>query len=183
MLREEGCARNTPLFIILFLEHQMNNLCQFSIDKSQGLEVKLCCNIDNQVCGFYRYCVSKKSIVMRDTYIDCPKRSDQMGRPKKVTEEIQNTEENTVLSPTENLETEDKIETIEETPRPQKQKTQKQPCKVFRKTSNKIYIDFKGYGFVRIDNTPLEQKTNNVEVTYKGEINIGGFEIISHKFI
>jgi hypothetical protein len=151
-------------------------LCKYSKDLSQGLEVKLCCNIDNQVCGFYRYCVTKKSIVMRDTYINCPKRSDQMGRPKKV-----NIEENTALSPTENLETEDKIDTIEEKPKLQKSKQKKQICKAIYKTDKKFAIEFDGCGISFRDSS--SNKTNQVEVIYSGKFKTPTFKIESYKFI
>jgi hypothetical protein len=118
---------------------------------------------------------------MRDAYISCPKRSDQMGRPKKVTAEIQNTEENTVLSPTENLDVEIKNEIIDEKPKTPKIKKQTKICKVLYKSKNKFSIDFDGYGVGLIDPSP--NKTDDVEINYVGEFGTKTFEIISHKFI
>lgn len=148
-------------------------LCENSTDKSQGLEIKLLCNIDNQICSFYRYCVTDKCIKMRQTYENCPKRSDQMGRPRKIPVE----ESNHIASssPTENLEI--KIET----PKSQKSKQKKQICNVLYKTDKKFAIEFDGCGISIRDS--VSNKTNQVEVLYQGDFGTKNFEIISHKFI
>jgi len=118
---------------------------------------------------------------MTQNYNICPfraKAGDQMAYKKKI--EIENNieaNENTVLFPTENLET--KI--IDEKPKTPKIKKQTKICKVLYKSKNKFSIDFDGYGVGLIDSSP--NKTDDVEINYVGEFGTKTFEIISHKFI
>lgn len=146
-----------------------NLLCENSKDVSQGLEVKLLCNILNQPCICWRYCTTRKSPVMLDSYNTCPFRAkagdeENMGRPKKIVNE------ETILSPT-----------VEETPAPkpkkEKSKTQKIICNVIYKNPKKYAIDFLGGGIMFRDSNP--DKTDKVEIIYDPE----SFEIISKKFI
>jgi hypothetical protein len=149
-------------------------ICEFSVDKSQGLEVKLLCNIANQPCSFYRYCTTKKSVTMLGSYQTCILRGDQManrGRPPKTPIETN------IPSPIENLETkniEEKIKTI-------KPKKQTKICSVINKDLKKFAIDFDGCGISFRDSSP--NKTNQVEVIYSGEFKTPLFKIESYKFI
>lgn len=151
-------------------------LCEFSKDLSQGLESKLWCNILNQPCGYYRFCTSKKCIVMLESYKNCPKRGEQMGRPKKSeTEETIEQESPSTIK----FETEHEA-TASPTPKKEKPKTQKQICKVLYKTSNRFAIDFRGDGILLNDKSAI--KTDKVEITYSGQYP-ESFEIVSYKFI
>jgi hypothetical protein len=163
------------------------NLCEFSTDKSHGLEVKLWCNILNQLCAFYRFCTSKKCIVMLESYKTCPKRGEQMGRPKKseietnINEEIIEQEFHSPIKSESEATASPQIE--EELPKTKKEKpkNQKQICKVLYKTPNRFAIDFNGDGISFRDNEP--NKTDKVEISFIGTYKQKDFEIISHKFI
>jgi hypothetical protein len=160
-------------------------LCEFSKDLSQGLESKLWCNILNQPCGYYRFCTSKKCIVMLESYKNCPKRGEQMGRPKKSeietninAETIEQESPSPIEPETEHEATASPI--IEEKPKKEKIKTYKIICEVLHKTPTKFAISIFGDGILLNDKSAI--KTDKVEITYSGQYP-ESFEIVSYKFI
>jgi hypothetical protein len=134
-------------------------LCEFSKDLSQGLEVKLLCIIQNDICGYFRFCVTEQKIKMLDSYKNCLLRGENMLKGNETMEEV-------------------KPEPIK---KEIKKRTNRLICKVIRSTPNKIYIDFNGLGIQIQDLSPI--KKDKVEVIYEGEIGESTFKIISHKFI
>jgi hypothetical protein len=144
-----------------------NSLCEHSTDKSQGLEVKLWCNILNSPCMFYRFCMARHQVIMLENYKTCKLRGDQManrGRPRK-------THIETTASPPPIAEKTKKIDS----------KTKKQVCNVLYKTDKKFAINFNDCGISINDPSPT--KSFLVEIFYEGEFGTKNFKILSHKFI
>ena len=138
------------------------NICEYSeYNKYRKIECKVC---ENKPCLYQRYCTQDSTWWCSDAYFQCERRNKAMSKQKDLTNSevvlTENVEEKKEKVISEDVKTEEKVETFSQKSKPSKKQNiiSKQKGKVvgITETTVKVLLDNGNYKVIKKPNYPVK---------------------------